>query len=189
MDEIAEKVELSKGTLYLYFASKKELTLGIHFRALEYIVDRFAKILAEDRPGLDLLYRMSEEYTNYISDNPRYMETFMHIEALVFPQEGKSITIQDMNLEAQRCHDSASKMFSYIIRCIQVGISDKSILYDGDPKELAVFYWGGFRGMIHISYLAKKGFVLPVLDGVNLDFKVLYMNFLKLVSKGLMKND
>lgn len=190
MDEIAERVDLSKGTLYLYFASKKELSLGIHNRALEKLVEKFARVLAEDLPGIELLGRLADEYVGYMVDNPRYMETFMHNEALLFPHgEKECISLSDMNLEAQKCHDNAIKMYSYLIRCIQVGISDKSISYEGDPKELAVVYWGGLRGMFHISYLAKKGFVLPTLEGVNLDFKSLFKRYIDLVYKALKKND
>lgn len=190
MDEIAERVELSKGTLYLYFASKKELSLGIHNRALEKLVQQFAKVLAEDLPGIELLGRMADKYVGYMVDNPRYMETFMHNEALLFPHgEKECISLQDMNLEAQKCHDNAIKMFSYVIRCIQVGKSDESISYDGDPKELAVVFWGGLRGMFHISYLSQKGLVLHSLEGINLDFKSLFKRYLDLVYKALKKHD
>ncbi len=34
MDDIAEKVELSKGTLYLYFKSKEDLHLAVALKAI-----------------------------------------------------------------------------------------------------------------------------------------------------------
>ena len=186
MDEIADKVSLSKGTLYLYFSSKKELSLAIHNRALEIIVEKFAQILAIDLPGIDLVHRMSIEYIDYIVNNPRYMETFMHNESLLFPHgESGCISMNEMNTEAQRCHENASRMFSYIIRAIQVGMSDGSIVYERDPKELAVMFWGGFRGLFHISYLSQKGLILPSLEDMDLSFKTLFTNYLQVISKAI----
>jgi AcrR family transcriptional regulator len=188
MDEIAERVTLSKGTLYLYFASKKELSLAIHHRSLEYIGDRFARVLAFDEPGSVLLQKMAMQYVDFIQENPRYMDMFMHNEMLLFPQEGASCSQQhDQNPEAIRCHEAAIRMFSYLTRCIQVGMADGSIHYKGEPKELAVIYWGGVRGMFHISYLYQKGFVLPSLDDIDLSFKSTIFNYVQLLERATSK--
>jgi AcrR family transcriptional regulator len=189
MDDIAENASISKGALYLHFSSKKELSLAIHNRALETMVDRFANILAEDLPGLELLKKMGSDYMNYMLENPRYLETFMQNESLLLPQDGKKTcdSVQEMHLEAQRCHENATKMFAYLNRCIQVGISDKSIYYEGDSKELAIIYWGGVRGLFQISFLAEKGFTLPAMEGIKLDFKNLLTLYMSVIEKALVK--
>lgn len=187
MDEIAEQVALSKGTLYLYFASKKELSLAIHHRSLELIGDRFARVLALNEPGTVLLKKMALEYVDFIQQNPRYMDMFMQNEMLLFPQEGANCEHHVQNPEAIRCHEAAIRMFSYLTRCIQVGMADGSIQYEGDPKELAVIYWGGVRGMFHISYLYQKGFVLPILEDIDLSFKSTIINYVQLLENALSK--
>jgi len=189
MDEIAVKAAISKGALYLHFASKKELSLAIHNRALETMVDRFANILAEDLPGMELLKKMGQSYMNYMIENPRYLETFIQNESLLFPQDGNKTcdSAHEVNQEAQKCHENAMKMFAYLNRCIQVGISDKSIYYEGDSKELAIIYWGGVKGLFQISYLAEKGFTLPSMDGIALDFKSLLTLYMAIIEKSLFK--
>ncbi|TNE74383.1 TetR/AcrR family transcriptional regulator [bacterium] len=188
MDEIAEKVELSKGTLYLYFASKKELSLAIHNRSLEIVSDRFARVLALDFPGNVLLKKMAEQYIDYIEQNPRVMELFLQNEMLLFPNVETAVQIcADENTEAFRCHDSAARMFSYLIRAIQVGMADGSIVYKGDAKELAVLYWGGVKGIFQISYLYERGFVLSSLEGMDLSYKSNISNFLNLLESAITK--
>lgn len=193
MDEVAERTAISKGALYLLFASKKELSLAVHNRGLEYLADRFANVFAEDLPGIELLKKMGSEYMSFMMQNPRYLETFIQNEVLLFshPQVlGKQCDIsQELNQEAQKCFENATKMFAYLNRCIQVAQSDKSIHYSGDSKELALIYWGGVRGLFQIAYLSKKGFVLPSMEGASLDFESLLTSFFDLIDSALIKND
>ena len=41
MEDIAEEAELSKGALYLYFASKDDLFLALSHRPLDAVLERF----------------------------------------------------------------------------------------------------------------------------------------------------
>ena len=51
MDDVAEKAELSKGTLYLYFKNKEELYFGLTHRALLNLRERFRVVLDGDGNG------------------------------------------------------------------------------------------------------------------------------------------
>jgi len=53
MDEVAERAELSKGTLYLYFKNKNDLFHGIIARALEILYNTFKTEIEKEEKGID----------------------------------------------------------------------------------------------------------------------------------------
>lgn len=190
MDEIAAKADLSKGTLYLYFASKKELSLAIHNKGLQDIADRFAEQFTKDYSGLDLLDKMSHQYISYLQENPRHKETMMENESLLFPERKEDLEDGSaLNKEALSCHENATKMFSYVVRAIQIGMSDGSIVYDGNPKELAIIYLSSIRGITIMSYLASKGYSIGVFDDLDMRFETLYENFTKLIDLAIANKE
>jgi TetR/AcrR family transcriptional regulator len=49
MDEVAERAEVSKGALYLYFNNKTDLVLGICHKASDMMNAMTAKVLTENK--------------------------------------------------------------------------------------------------------------------------------------------
>jgi len=50
MDKVAEKSELSKGAIYLYFASKEELIIEIFWMKMKQLAENINKILERNEP-------------------------------------------------------------------------------------------------------------------------------------------
>jgi AcrR family transcriptional regulator len=175
MDEIARQADVSKGTLYLYFKNKQELLLGLHNRALSQLVERSISVLSEDKTGLQLLRRIGEEFVDFNTQNFFYMEIFLRYESLLLDDASLQ------NDEGQECHINASRIFSYITRCIQVGQSDGSISYNGDPKELAVIIWGAGRGLTQLSYMRKNKVLDSLIGDVDLSQQNLMLKHLDLI--------
>lgn len=175
MIEIARKADVSKGTLYLYFKNKQDLLLGLHNRALSQMADRYISVLSEDKTGLELLRRIAEEFVDFNIENAFYMEIFLKYESLLLDETSLQ------NEEGQRCHYNATRIFSYLTRCIQVGQSDGSISYKGEPKELAVVIWGASRGLTQLSYMRKNKVVNSLIGDVNLSQKNLMLKHIDLI--------
>ncbi|MDX1672558.1 MAG: TetR/AcrR family transcriptional regulator [Balneolaceae bacterium] len=179
MEEIAEEAELSKGTLYLYFKNKNELYLALCERGSNILNDRFSKIFAEDRTGLELVRLMGETYLDFVRNNPDYFKAFMYYESLLDVEELRNSEM------AQVCEENAQQAMQYIVKALQVGMQDGTIDDEYDPKELAIMIWGSTRGMVLLHHIKQKGHHLKVLDEMDINFESLFKNFLNLIGRGI----
>lgn len=58
MDDVARAAGVGKRTIYVYFPSKEELTLGTIDRIVDRLTDRLAAVADSDRPAADKLRAM-----------------------------------------------------------------------------------------------------------------------------------
>ena len=72
MDDVAEKAELSKGTLYLYFSSKEDLYMAITHRSFEIMIDLFQKAVNEQDQGIEQVYAIGLAYKEFSQKYPDY---------------------------------------------------------------------------------------------------------------------
>ena len=181
MDEIADKAELSKGTLYLYFKNKTALYLAICSRGSQKLNSRFVKVLSMDKPGIELIRILGETYLNFVRENPIYFHAFSYYE---------SIQDQDFlkkNKMAQLCEDNSREAMAYITRTLQIGMQDGTIDDRYDPKELAVMIWASSRGIVQVAYLKSMGHHFKVIDDIELDVESMFESFIQLLQKGMSK--
>lgn len=66
---IADKIEYSPGTIYLYFKDKNELFYIIHEKAFAIFLDLMKTSLQIDNP-FDRLHKLAEIYLNFAFENP-----------------------------------------------------------------------------------------------------------------------
>lgn len=181
MDEIAEKAELSKGTLYLYFKNKTALYLAICSRGSQKLNNRFAKVLSMDRPGIELIRLLGETYLKFVKENPIYFNAFSYYE---------SIQDQDFlqkNKMAQICEENSREAMTFITRTLQIGMQDGTIDDTYDPKELAVMIWASSRGIVQVAYLKSMGHHFKVIDDIDLDVESMFNSFIGLLQRGMSK--
>jgi AcrR family transcriptional regulator len=58
MDDVAKAAGVGKRTIYVYFPSKEEVTLGTIDRIVDRLVEKLRGIAGEDRPAADRLHAM-----------------------------------------------------------------------------------------------------------------------------------
>jgi len=179
MDEIAERAELSKGTLYLYFKNKNELYLAICEHGSTILNGRFAKVFTEDKPGVELIRLLGETYIDFVKNNPDYFNAFMFFESFENIEELESSCV------ARSCQENARESLTYIVRALQIGMQDGSITSDFDPKDLALQIWGSTRGLIQLGFMKMKGLSFGVLDGFDLDVEKTFRNYMALVHRAI----
>ena len=150
MDEVAEKAELSKGTLYLYFKNKTDLFHAIVARALAMLYTSFKKTIAKEKKGIDKVIAIGRAYHEFYKKQPDYYGTLLHQEVYELdpnnPVENPNIVL---------CTEIGNKIFGLIRECVQVGIKDGTIREDLDPVKLPIILWGHSSGVLHL--LKSKG--------------------------------
>jgi AcrR family transcriptional regulator len=143
MDEVAEEAELSKGTLYLYFKSKKDLYLGIACRALKLLHDLFEAAIDKNSTGMQQSGAIGEVYFQFSKSHPDYFDTILHYES------SKKDSVENNTL-LEQCHRVERSKMQIVAATIENGIKDGTIRDDLDPMKTAYVLRGANTGIIQL---------------------------------------
>ncbi len=142
MDEIAQRAELSKGALYLYFASKEELYVSVMSEGLAILFDRTEEAFKLDLPPDQMIRKFGEVRYRYYLDYREYYRIFFFLEHKDVAQQLPRELIQD-SLE------KGIRNFQRFIEVIQQGI-DQGIFAPVDPRKAAVAFLGATNGVLFL---------------------------------------
>jgi AcrR family transcriptional regulator len=134
VDEIADRAELSKGTLYLYFDGKEDLYRAIIFRALKLLRAAFESAVARQETGIEKVWAIGMEYVNFYREHPDYFNALIHYHGQ------KTETF---------CEHDPLKV---LIDVVQEGIEDGTIRSGLDPLKTAIILWGQTTGLLQIAF-------------------------------------
>lgn len=173
MDQVARRARLSRALLYVYFADKEALHLGLCERAMELLLERFAAATADAPNGLARLEAMGRAYVRYARELPVYFQALAHLEAR-----------STEDLKDARCHELGTICHNGMTAAIRDGIADGSIRSDIDsPDAVAIALWGFMHGVIQIAN--TKG---ALLAHRNTDVLQLYDQAVALTRRALSAN-
>lgn len=173
MDEIAEKAELSKGTLYLYFDSKEELYLSLLDEGLDILLRMFQEVVSEDLSGDELLMKMGRAYYQFYRTHKNYFKILFFFE---HSELHRKVCQGDMN----PLHPAKGiECLQMVAQAVQKGIDEGIFRGDLSAMEIAHILWANSNGIIHLiesesGHLGRE---------MNIDFeKLLYKSWDLLLS-------
>lgn len=181
MDQIAERAEVGKGTLYLHFKSKSAIYLAICERGSSRLNEMIAAILTRDITGIEMVKEIGEKYLSFVQKNPQYFYAFNYYEGIMADEK-----IRDSDIAGQ-CEQNAKDGITYIVRALQIGMQDGSIDDSYNPNQLGVMIWGASKGLINVAFLKQQGHHYKVLDEVDTSLDTLISGFIQLVGSGISK--
>jgi len=181
MEEIAEKAELGKGTLYLHFKSKVSIYLAICERGSRLLNQEMGKVLTKDLSGLKMVENLGQVYLKFIQKNPLYFSAFNYYESILDMEEYSNSSI------VESCEGNASEAMTFIVRSLQVGMQDGSIKDTIDPKELGLIIWAASKGVMHMAFMKHKVKYHKFMDEIEFSFESLIQNFIHLIGSGIEK--
>lgn len=144
MQQIADRAEVSKGTLYLYYENKDALFLAINKFVLEEIQKKFREVMKQDRDGFWLVEHLGGALIECIQAHPEYL---------------KALTLYDTKVDSEvfddhPCKEEYEEIVQELLmswtRAIQIGMQDGSIAADTRPRILAIQLGYGIRGMLQL---------------------------------------
>lgn len=141
MDDVAEKAELSKGTLYLYFKNKEELQYAIKMRASAILKERFQKAINPKLNGLENVALIGRSFIEYSNEFSGYFHLLMHF-------EGKSL--ENLNLEnpfIKKFFEEESPLILFR-EIIEKGQQDGSVREDIPALVIAHNLWAMTTGVL-----------------------------------------
>lgn len=181
MDEIAEKAEVAKGTLYNHFESKSHIYIAICERGSSKLNDQMGKVLSKDLSGLKMVEELGTTYLNFIEQNPQYFNAFNYYESVITDRK------LDLDGILKQCKQNAKEAMTYIVRALQIGMQDGSIDDSYNPQELGLIIWGASKGIVNMVFLKQSSSEFEILNEVDFNLESIMKNFIQLVGTGLIK--
>ncbi|MGF1465781.1 MAG: TetR/AcrR family transcriptional regulator [Sandaracinaceae bacterium] len=155
MEGISEEAEVSKGTLYLYFASKDDLFLALADRSLTTLLERFEAILARPDEGRALVRSLLEAHASVMLRKGRLMRR-----AILGLGEGLALACRVPSADAYA--EALRTLREGYRQAIARGIEDGSVRDDLDPGRVAASLWAALLGATFFRVRAEAGQAGPL---------------------------
>ncbi len=148
MEKIADRAELSRATLYLYFKTKDEIFVHSIAKFLSYfgqlLHDLYARRESEETRLLPALWEIFIEFYN--------RDPVAFNASLYFHQ---SEMLRNLSTDLRLILDqTGSKNYQALCKIIEYGIK-KSYFIRANPKTLAEVIWSAFLGIVHLENSKK----------------------------------
>lgn len=183
MDEVAEKAEVSKGSLYQYFNNKNDLVLGICNKATLLLNEKIQNVLTKDLPGIELVHMIGATFMSFVSEHPEYFR------AMRFHDNLKETNALDDSSYLGACRNNMHSSYTCMVRAIQIGMQDGSINSSYDPKELAILLWGTSHGMVSMAYQHQNTQHFNLLDELGINLNSMFEGYMKLIGCGIANEE
>lgn len=183
MDEVAERAEVSKGSLYLYFNNKTDLVLGICHKASSMMNSMTANVLTENATGLEMVYKIGVNYISFATKNPEFYRAMKFLESFKDSEHAKNSDYLEM------CAQNRQASFRVMVRAIQIGMQDGSINKSYDPNELALLLWATSHGVVNIAHMHQNSSHFKLIDHLGIDLETLFEGYMKLIGCGIQSNE
>ncbi len=175
MDGIAERAEVSKGTVYLYFESKETLLASLLLEGLEALCDYLEEAFAPDRSlsADERLRRLGWAYLQFFQREPFYFRFLMAVDRGRF-REAVSPEIYQEVLGA------SLEGLGWVVQAVQQGI-DEGLFTCCDVRQAAAIFWATLNGVLDLmSHPLRQ-------DMVGVSLEVLYRTAMDTVIQGLRR--
>lgn len=174
MDDVAAEAELSKGTLYIYFKSKRELYLGINARGLNILREILEKVNEVPDSGLEKLKKMSFAYRDFANQYPDYFNALLYFQKI----ESENGLEKELAVKVRRMGEQVLQIIENVIR---QGLQDDSIKCKTEPLKLSYLLWGQTTGVIQMISRLKN----DSLQTLTFEPEILFQDFINMLHSGL----
>jgi AcrR family transcriptional regulator len=149
MDEIAERAELGKGTLYLYFKSKDELYVSVIIEGFHVLEKRMQRELAKAEGAEEKSRAIFFAFIDHCLENREYFRITQYF--LTEDARGKTSRelIDTINMASMRLLD-------YGIKATREGIEAGVFRDDIDPMAVSILGWRNATGILDLAVLEEE---------------------------------
>lgn len=144
MDEIADKAELSKPTLYLYFKNKDDLYASIALGGFETLKETFRQVVDSGAEVEDKVRSMYRAFIEFITQHKQVSR----ITEFVLSENGRNKVSEELS---ERISVDISDLLGYGASAIREGM-DKGVFADGlDPLAVSIIVWRTTLGLANLA--------------------------------------
>lgn len=143
---IADAIEYSPGTIYLYYKDKDELLFEVQGQAYLKLLEAFRQNVISTDP-LKKLEQLGKTYVSFGLANPELYDLMFIIRAPTNVDE----TVHGHNGDAT---------FNYLIDCIQECIQAELLIFK-DANQAALQIWSMAHGLVSLNLRCRLKVMLP----------------------------
>jgi TetR/AcrR family transcriptional regulator len=171
MDDIAKAAELAKGTIYLYYRNKDELTLGIMLRAQETMLGKFQEAVSNASLSLQRLSALGTAYFDYVTTHGFHFSLMCMSENL--PQR------QQINDELLlQFYENTNGIWQLLVGLIEEGKREGTVRPEVESFSAACSLWMSCLGVLRVYHSASQSgncfSQKPELNFSKMDFRRMY---------------
>jgi AcrR family transcriptional regulator len=148
MDQIAERAELAKGTIYLYFKSKEEVYFSLLTDGLDILIRLLQEIDSQAPPPERLLERTAATLLRFYQEHTGYFRMFM-----LMQQEDMRAKLSTELTD--RINERATSILNLMARqIVQYGKGPAA-----SPEtawQVANVLWGAFNGIAQLTLTRER---------------------------------
>jgi AcrR family transcriptional regulator len=140
---IADAIEYSPATIYLYYKDKNELFLALQVVAFQKMIQEFAPVAAVENP-IERLEALGQHYMKFAIENPELYDLMFIMQA---PMEALACK--------QEVWEDGLKSFEFLEMVIGDCIAAGHFQATRDVQDISLMVWSFVHGMVTI-YLKKR---------------------------------
>lgn len=149
MEDIAEEVELSKGTLYLYFKSKEEIKYEVALRGINLLKSVMEKAIDISLNAMENLVRVGWAFIDFSRENTAYFNLFILFQS----SDLHKMNIPKMSIDQYLREESP---FTILINLVKDGVKDGSLRPNLRIGETAATLWSQMLGLLIVQQNKKE---------------------------------
>jgi AcrR family transcriptional regulator len=176
MDEIAERAEFGKPTLYTYFKSKEEILFHIHMRGHAVKMDMLREAAGKGRNGYERFRAMGYAYFEFYQQHPEYLRIQSH-------WDYRGYNFDKFSDAVSHSYHEWYASFEELCRVYADGISDGSLRGDLDVDRTVDLFFLTLRTTANQVLLIED----PDVSQVNDTDEGLYFDYLKLFLRSIKR--
>ena len=147
--KIADLIEYSPTTVYLYFKDKNEILFNLHELGFQKMAEYHTELWTIKNP-LVRLHKMGEQYIRFGIENPEFYDLMFILQA---PMEA----LQTMENCTWTSGDQAlGKLKEILQECM-----DKNLIEKGDVDAMTMAVWGIVHGMVALAIRKRYEKLIP----------------------------
>jgi len=138
MDDLAEKTELGKGTLYLYFPNKESILQALAEKGINLLRKRLLRVLDESKTGVEQISDNGDTFVKFLKDKPFYASLILKFEKTVVTDSGtelKTLLVEPV--------------LEVLDKILEKGKKDGTLRDDIGTKELVAILWSQMLGILN----------------------------------------
>jgi AcrR family transcriptional regulator len=168
MDQIAEKAELAKGTIYIYFKSKEEVYFSLLTNGLDILISLLEEMENGEPASDQLLEETAGTLFRFYKEHTSYFRIFM--------------TMQQEHMQAKLSPDLAEQLNAQATKILNLlSAQIEKVVDNGSPGSVnpwlvANILWGAFTGITQLAITREQMRVTPrhIDELLSLCFDLIY---------------
>lgn len=147
--KIADIIEYSPTTVYLYFKDKDEIFYHLHEQGFARLTELNQNLAGIENPMLRL-YKMGENYLEFGLKNPEYYD-------IMFIQHGPMKAL----MEREECDWTYGDTALSVLKATIDEAMQKGMMYKGNVEAVAMGVWGLVHGLVSLAIRDRFDKLVP----------------------------